>query len=165
MPNPKSVALRELRPNFSVAARIQATLARLGVRRRLLSSTGQPLVRLDARQLALLEMSFDAMFLVNEQGKVSRTNAVAGEMFGESPQGLDGLSAAAFFRKATASNPDAPESDVAPEKFDPANYRLPTRLMALGLDYRSFPVELRSSEIVFDGARHHLLCIRELAVE
>ncbi len=162
MSNPKSVAYRELRPETSSAARIKAALARLWSRKHRLSSSGQPLVRIDAQQLPLLDVSFDAIFLVSDQGKVSRTNAIAGDMFGESPQGLEGLSAATFFRTATAVNPDASQVDEAPAKFDAASYGRPTRVTALGLDYRSFPVELRSSEVLYNGARHYLLCIREL---
>ena len=163
--NPNPVADSELHPESSVAARIRATLARFGSRRHRHSSTGQPLVRLETRQLALLEMTFDGIFLVCGQGKVRRTNAIASEMFGESPQTIEGLSAATFFQAATASNPDGSEDDKARARFDAASCRQPTRVTALGLDYRSFPVELRSSEILFDGARHHLLCIRELLVQ
>ena len=87
--NPNPVADSELHPESSVAARIRATLTRFGSRRHRHSSTGQPLVRLETRQLALLEMTFDGIFLVCGQGKVRRTNAIASEMFGESPQTIE----------------------------------------------------------------------------
>lgn len=154
MSDRKFASSLELLPTASIGGWIATLLTRAGLRRRRLSITGQPILRLGLRHLALFDMTFDAVFVICAQGKVRGANAAAGKIFGGSFAAFEGLSAATFFR-ATAA-------DDAPATFDPSHYVEPTRVTALGLDCRSFAAELRSSEIELNGAYHYLLCVREI---
>lgn len=155
MTNLKTASSRELLPISSIVEWAATALSCLGLRRRRLSSTGQPIPRLARQHLALLDGTFDAIFIIGEQGKVRGANAAACELFGGSFAAFEGLSAATFF--------SSPGSEQPAAEFDPAHYLRPARAAALGLDCRSFAAELRSSEIELNGAHHYLLCVREVA--
>jgi PAS domain-containing protein len=154
MSDPKTATLAELLPNPSVAGRVAAVLARFGLGRRRLSRSGQPIPRLARRQLALYDVSFDAVFVICENGKVRGANATPSSMFGGSLAAFEGLSAATFFR--------SPEATEETTTFDPVRYLEATRVTALGLDCRSFPAELRSAEIELNGAHCYVLHAREI---
>ena len=81
----------ELLPTASIGGWVAALLTRVGLRRRRLSITGQPILRLGLKHLALFDMTFDAVFVICAQGKVRGANAAAGKMFGGSFAAFDGL--------------------------------------------------------------------------
>ena len=127
------------------------------------SSSGHPLIRLDSQHEVLLEATFDGILLVSEQGKVRKANATAGTMFGGEPSLFEGLAASTFF--SLDDEPIQLEDDRVVQQFEPGRCLEPTRVTALGLNGRSFPAQIRASEIALNGTRHFVLCIQELTAE
>lgn len=130
-----------------------------------LSDGSEPLMQLSSQHRALLDSTFDSILFVSGNGRIRRANGVAGAMFGASPAELEGLAAETFFSLSGPGSNHSRNDHLAPVPFDPARCDRSTRVTALGLDGRSFPAEIRTSEIDYNGARHFVLCIRELTAE